>query len=148
MTFTNKNKNGPDIEIDHLGIAVETLEKGYPFWKALGFIEDKNPETVNDQKVKVGMLPLKNQAQIELLEATDEQSPIAKFIQKRGPGIHHMCLRVKNIEKILGELKSKGIRLINETPVKGAHNSLVAFVHPASTGGILVELSQPGGSHE
>jgi methylmalonyl-CoA/ethylmalonyl-CoA epimerase len=132
----------PEIEIDHIGIAVESLDKSYPFWKLLGWEEDAEPEIVASQKVKVGMLPLKNSANIELLEANDEQSPIAKFISKRGAGIHHICLRVKNIEKVLNELKSSGIKLINEKPVQGAHNCLVAFVHPSSTGGVLVELSQ------
>lgn len=132
----------PQIEIDHIGIAVDSLASAYPFWKALGFTEDSHPEIVADQKVKVGMLPLQNTANIELLEATDSASPIAKFISKRGVGIHHICLRVKNIDKLLLELKNKGVRLINETPVKGAHGCHVAFVHPSSTGGVLVELSE------
>lgn len=134
--------NGPDIQIDHIGIAVNTLTDAYPFWKVLGFNEDTNPEVVSDQKVKVAMLPLVNQARVELLEPTSEYSPIAKFTSKRGPGIHHICLRVKNIESLLAKLKSAGVRLINESPVSGAHGCMVAFVHPSSTGGVLVELSQ------
>lgn len=134
--------NKPTIEIDHIGIAVEGLDKAYPFWKALGFGEDPHPETVESQKVKVGMLPLQNAANIELLEPTQDDSPIAKFMTKRGPGIHHICLRVKNISSVLESLKSKGVRLIDETPKKGAHNCMVAFVHPQSTGGVLVELSE------
>ncbi|MBK9293358.1 MAG: methylmalonyl-CoA epimerase [Oligoflexia bacterium] len=136
------------IEIDHIGIAVESLDTSYPFWKAIGFNEDKNPEVVSDQKVKVGMLALANNANIELLEATQADSPIAKFISKRGPGIHHICLRVKDIHKILNQLKALGIKLINESPVKGAHNCLVAFIHPSSTGGVLVELSQKQNSKD
>jgi methylmalonyl-CoA/ethylmalonyl-CoA epimerase len=100
------------------------------------------PETVASQKVKVAMLPLQNSAQVELLEATDQESPIAKFVQKRGPGIHHICFRVKNIKSVLEKLKKADVKLINEEPVPGAHHCLVAFVHPSSTGGVLVELSE------
>ncbi len=138
--------NFPDIKIDHIGIAVDSLDKAYPFWKALGWMEDQSPEMVADQKVKVAMLPLQNEAQVELLEPTSEDSSVAKFMAKRGPGIHHICFRVPDIEAMLNQLKKAGVRLINETPVNGAHNCRVAFVHPASTGGVLVELSQPGNS--
>src|SRR5690242_15617734 len=101
----------PEIELDHIGIAVSQLAQSYAFWKLLGWQEDSQPEEVPDQKVSVGMLPLQNSAQIELLEPVDEDSPIAKFIAKRGPGIHHICLRVKNIDEILKKLKAANVRL-------------------------------------
>ena len=99
----------PEIEFDHIGIAVESHTKVYSFWKSLGWDEDQNPETVVSQKVKVAMLPLKNQANVELLEPTDGGSPVQKFINKRGPGIHHVCFRVKNIDGLLEKLKSEGV---------------------------------------
>ncbi len=136
----------PDFEIDHIAIAVPALETNAPFWKALGFNPDPNPEVVPSQKVKVGMLNFKNKARIELLEPTEESSPVAQFMSKRGPGIHHLCIRVKNIDEILKRLKKSKIRLINETPVPGAHNMRVAFIHPSSTGGVLIELSEKGQS--
>lgn len=137
--------NQPSIELDHIGVAVKGLAQAYPFWKLLGWTEDPRPETVEEQKVKVGMLPLKNAANVELLEPTGEDSPVSKFIEKRGPGIHHICFRVKGIDGLLKKLKDAGVKLINETPVKGAHGCRVAFVHPSSTGGILIELSEKGG---
>jgi methylmalonyl-CoA/ethylmalonyl-CoA epimerase len=131
----------PEIEIDHIGIAVEGIDSAMPFWKLLGW--QKGPtETVPEQKVEVAMLPLVNDARVELLEATEAESPISKFISKRGPGVHHVCFRVKNIDSILSHLKSNGVKLINETAVAGAHGCRVAFIHPQSTGGILVELSE------
>ncbi|MCC6278585.1 MAG: methylmalonyl-CoA epimerase [Oligoflexia bacterium] len=134
-----------EIEIDHIGIAVPSLDAdSYTFWKALGFQASPKIETVSDQKVKVGMLPLVNDAQIELLEPTSPDSPVAKFLAKKGPGIHHICLRVKDIRAVMAKLKDQGVKLIYDEPVKGAHNCLVTFVHPSSTGGVLVELSQPG----
>lgn len=131
----------PEIELDHIGIAVEAIAQA-SFWQALGWSRDITKETVAEQKVTVGFLPLKNSANIELLEPTQGDSPIRKFMDKRGPGIHHICLRVKDINSVLKKLKAQNVKLINETPVKGAHNCLVAFVHPSSTGGVLVELSQ------
>ena len=134
--------NPPEIEFDHVGIAVPSLDVGGEFWQALGWPKSHSTETVADQKVKVAMLPLKNSSQVELLEPTDSTSPVAKFMEKRGPGIHHICFRVKNIDEVLKRLQGAGVRLINPTAVKGAHNCRVAFVHPASTGGVLVELSE------
>ncbi len=128
-------------ELDHIGIAVETLDKGFEFYRALGF-EDMETEEVPSEKVKTGFLRLGNRATLELLEPTGEDSTIRKFLTKRGPGIHHICLRVKGIDQILEQLKSKGVRLINETAKQGAHNCRVAFIHPASTGGVLIELSE------
>ena len=130
-----------EYELDHIGIAVETLESGFEFYGALGF-KDMDTEEVASEKVKVGFLRLGNRANLELLEPTSTDSAVRKFLEKRGPGIHHICLRVKNIDAILQDLKAKGVRLINEQAKLGAHNCRVAFVHPASTGGVLIELSE------
>ena len=100
-------------------------------------------EEVPSELVRTGFLELSNQASLELLEPTTEDSVIKKFLEKRGPGIHHICLRVKNIDDIVANLKKQGIRLINESPKLGAHNCRVIFIHPASTGGVLIELSEP-----
>ena len=131
------------FELDHLGVAVNSLEQGFQFYRALGFTE-MPVEEVPTEKVKVGFLSLGNQASIELLEGTDPESPIKKFIEKKGPGIHHICLRVKGLDRVVERLKSEGVRLINETPRPGAHGCRVVFIHPASTGGVLMELSEPG----
>jgi methylmalonyl-CoA/ethylmalonyl-CoA epimerase len=131
------------FELDHIGIAVESLDLGGEFYKALGLKEDHR-ETVASEKVRVGFYPLGNKADIELLEGTEADSPISKFIAKRGPGVNHICLRVKNLDALVAQLKSKNITLINEEPKRGAHNCRIVFVHPKSTGGVLVELSEPG----
>lgn len=131
-----------EFELDHIGIAVESLEQGMKFYQALGF-EEMGIEEVASEKVRTGFLKLQNQASLELLEPMSEDSVIKKFLEKRGPGIHHICLRVKDIHAVVQNLKAQGMRLINETPKIGAHNCKVVFVHPASTGGILLELSEP-----
>jgi methylmalonyl-CoA/ethylmalonyl-CoA epimerase len=133
-----------EFELDHIGVAVESLEKGRGFYEALG-LGAMTVEEVPSEKVKVGFFELANDARIELLEPTASDSPIAKFLEKRGPGIHHICLKVTDIRAAIQKLKAKGMQLINEEPRQGAHNCLVAFVHPKSTGGILLELSQPAG---
>ena len=129
-------------KIDHIGIAVPSLEDGLGFYQALG-LECTGRETVESQKVEVAFIDV-GESRIELLEPNSPDSPIAKFIDRRGQGIHHLCLTVADIEAKLAQLKAAGMRLINETPVEGAGGCRVAFVHPASTGGVLVELSQPG----
>lgn len=130
-----------NFKLDHIGVAVKSLEEGFQFYKALGFSEIKIEEVPSEQ-VKVGMLELGNECRIELLESTHPEGPVGKFISKRGPGIHHICLRVVGIEALVKKLKSQGIKLINEVPRKGAHNCRVVFVHPQSAGGILLELSE------
>jgi methylmalonyl-CoA/ethylmalonyl-CoA epimerase len=139
------SSTGPDIELDHIGIAVPDLNTNLAFWQALGWMGKPGPEVVDEQKVKVGMLPLKNAANIELLEPTSDESTVAKFMAKKGPGIHHICFRVKGIDDLLKKLSAAGVKLINQAPVRGAHNCRVAFVHPSSTGGVLVELSEKAG---
>jgi methylmalonyl-CoA/ethylmalonyl-CoA epimerase len=128
-------------DMDHIGVAVRTLEEGKVFYEALG-LGPMHVEEVASEKVKVGFFTLANGSRIELLEPTSSDSPIAKFLDKRGPGIHHICLRVDDIRAALVKLKAQGMQLINEEPKPGAHGCLVAFVHPKSTGGILIELSQ------
>jgi methylmalonyl-CoA epimerase len=131
-----------EFEFDHVGIAVASLDEGEKFHRTLGFAPGKS-ETVESEKVRVRMFEMANQSRIELLEPTSPDSTIAKFLEKRGPGIHHVCLRVKDVRKALDRLKQAKYRLVHDEPFKGAHNCLVAFVHPASTGGVLIELSQP-----
>ncbi len=130
-----------DFIFDHIGIAVESLDKGSEFYKALGF-DQMSVEDVPTEKVKVGMYELANKARVELLEALSPDSPIAKFLAKRGPGIHHICFKVKGLESILERLKASGVQLIHEKPSPGAHNCMIAFIHPKSTGGVLIELSE------
>lgn len=129
------------MKIDHLGIATRGIDEALKFWEnALG-LEQTHTETVEEQKVRVAMLPI-GETRVELLEPTSEDSPISKFLEKRGGGIHHIAVEVEDIEKSLAKLKSEGMRLIDETPRIGAEGCLIAFVHPASSGGVLLELVQ------
>ncbi len=129
------------MKINHLGIATNGIEEALKFWEdALG-LENVHTETVEDQKVRVAMLPI-GESRIELLEPTSEDSPISKFLEKRGGGIHHIAVGVEDIEAALAKLKRAGARLIDETPRIGAEGCLVAFVHPASANGVLLELVQ------
>ncbi len=129
------------MKIDHLGIATKGIDEALKFWQdALG-LEQTQTEIVEDQKVRVAMLPI-GETNIELLEPTSEDSPISKFLEKRGGGIHHIAVEVENIEASLAKLKTQGMRLIDETPRIGAEGCLIAFVHPASSGGVLMELVQ------
>lgn len=127
------------MKIEHIGIATRAIEEAVGFWRdALG-LEVVDTEEVAEQKVRVAMLPI-GESRVELLEPTSPDSPIAKFLEKRGPGIHHIAVRVDDIRSTLARLKSEGARLIDETPRTGAGGSLVAFVHPSSASGVLVEL--------
>jgi len=128
-------------KIDHIGIAVNSLEDAVRFYEILG-VNVTSSEEVPSQKVKVAFIKL-GDSNIELLEPTSEDSPVAKFLDKKGEGIHHLCYEVKDISESLDVMKKEGIKLINEEPVKGAHGKLVAFVHPKSANGVLTELSQP-----
>jgi len=135
--------NPTEIIIQHLGVAVESIEGALAFWRdALG-LELKGIEVVEDQGVRVAMLPI-GESRIELLEAIGEETSVGKFLAKRGPGIHHLCVEVNDINAKLGELKARGARLIDERPRIGAGGALVAFIHPSSTGGVLIELTQKG----
>jgi len=129
------------MKINHLGIATKGIDDALKFWSdALG-LENVHTEIVEDQKVKVAMLPI-GESRIELLEPTSEDSPISKFLEKRGGGIHHIAVEVDNIEAALAKLKSQGMRLIDEEPRIGAEGCLVAFVHPSASNGVLLELVQ------
>ena len=125
--------------LDHIGIAVRSIEEA-SVYRALG-LEIDHVETVETQGVKTAFLSV-GDSNLELLEPTSDDSPVAKFIGKRGEGIHHICLRVENIEEHLERLKGEGFRLINEAPVPGAHGCRVAFLHPAAGHGVLIELSE------
>ncbi len=127
--------------IDHIGVATEGIEAAARFYRDLLGLEIAEIEDVANQKVRVAMLPL-GESRIELLEATSDDSPISKFLSKRGPGIHHIAVRVDDIDAALQRLKAEGARLIDETPRVGAGGCLVAFVHPSSAGGVLLELVQ------
>lgn len=127
--------------LDHIGIAVADLSEALAFYRdALG-LDVEPPEEVPSQRVRAHFVPV-GEAAIELLEPTSPDSPIAKFIAKRGPGVHHVTLRVDDIRETLGRLQARGVRLIDEVPREGAEGALVAFIHPASTHGVLVELKQ------
>jgi len=129
------------MKIDHLGIATKGIDDALKFWAdALG-LENVHTEVVEDQKVRVAMLPI-GESRIELLEPTSDDSPISKFLEKRGGGLHHVAVAVEDIEAALAGLKAKGMRLIDESPRIGAEGCLVAFVHPSSANGVLLELVQ------
>lgn len=127
-------------KVDHIGIAVKNLEDVIKIWESLG-LKVEEIEEVPDQKVRTAIFHA-GETRIELLEATAEDSPIAKFIEKRGEGIHHIALGVDNIEEHLEKLKEKGFRLIDEKPRIGAGGAKIAFVHPKSVGGVLLELCE------
>ncbi|MBA3786081.1 MAG: methylmalonyl-CoA epimerase [Acidobacteria bacterium] len=129
------------MKINHLGIATNGIDEALKFWQGALGLENVHTETVEDQKVRVAMLPI-GDTKIELLEATSEDSPIAKFLEKRGGGIHHIAVEVENIEESLVKLKKEGARLIDEKPRVGAEGCLIAFVHPSSSNGVLLELIQ------
>ena len=131
--------------LDHIGIAVDSLDEGVGFYEALG-LELEGVEEVAEQGVKVGFLPL-GDTRIELLEATGPDSPIAKHLERRGPGLHHICVRVSDIRAAMAGLAERGYRLLSDEPQPGAHGCLVCFVHPKSAGGVLIELSQAGEQH-
>ncbi|MFP4446935.1 MAG: methylmalonyl-CoA epimerase [Desulfosudaceae bacterium] len=129
------------LKIDHLGIAVNSIDEGKNFWTdALG-LSFEGTETVAEQKVTTAFLPV-GESEVELLESTDPDGPIARYIEKKGQGIQHVAFQVENIDEALAELKEKGIRLIDETPRVGAGGARIAFLHPKATSGVLVELCE------
>jgi methylmalonyl-CoA/ethylmalonyl-CoA epimerase len=131
------------MKIDHIGIATPKIDDVLAFWRdALG-LEVVDTEEVAEQGVRVAMLPV-GEPRVELLEPTHAGSPVAKFIEKRGAGIHHVAVRVEDIRATLARLKSNGARLIDEEPRVGAGNCLIAFVHPSAAGGVLLELVEHG----
>ena len=125
-------------KVNHIGIAVEDIQEALAFWQEALGIELDYVETMPSQQSKVAFLPVGG-SEIELVQPTSLESGLVKFMSKRGPGMHHFCLEVDDIEGMLAQLKAKGIRLINETPQE-LEGRRMAFVHPRSTGGVLVEL--------
>jgi methylmalonyl-CoA/ethylmalonyl-CoA epimerase len=129
------------MKINHLGIATRSIEEALKFWQDSLGLENIHTEVVEEQKVRVAMLPI-GETRVELLEPISDDSPITKFLEKRGGGIHHIAVEVEDIEASLAKLKATGARLIDETPRIGAEGCLIAFVHPETTGGVLLELTQ------
>lgn len=134
-------------QIEHIGIAVKDLEESVQLYTERLGLTCLGYETVESEKVRVAFLEI-GETRLELLEPTSPDSPIAQFIEKRGEGLHHIALQVDNSIERLEFLKDQGVKLINEVPKQGAHGNLVAFLHPKSTNGVLLELCQPLGNKE
>jgi methylmalonyl-CoA/ethylmalonyl-CoA epimerase len=131
------------VRIDHIGIAVKSLAEAVKVYQDAIGLSVSGYDEVDDQGVRVAMLAI-GESRIELLEPTRADSPIEKFMSKRGEGIHHIAVRVDNIEEALERLKASGARLIDSTPRRGAHDTRIAFIHPSSTHGVLLELVEHG----
>lgn len=129
------------LKIDHLGVAVNSIDEGRNFWSDVLGLEFEGTETVEAQKVTTAFFPV-GESEVELLESTAPDGPVAKYIDKRGQGIQHVAFRVANIEEALAELKEKGVKLIDEKPRHGAGGAKIAFLHPKATNGVLVELCE------
>ncbi len=128
-------------KINHIGIAVNSLDEAIPFYQTNLGMAIKGVEEVGEQMVKVAFLQV-GESKIELLEPTSAESPIARFLEKNGPGIHHIAYEVEDIEVAINRLEQDGMRMIDRTPRSGAHGARIAFVHPKSSGGVLTELCQ------
>jgi methylmalonyl-CoA/ethylmalonyl-CoA epimerase len=129
------------LKIDHLGIAVNSIDDGKDFWSGVLGLDFEGAETVAEQKVTTAFFPV-GESEVELLESTAADGPVAKYIEKRGQGIQHVAFRVENIDEALAELKEKGVQLIDQQPRIGAGGAKIAFLHPKATNGVLVELCQ------
>ncbi len=127
--------------IDHIAIAVNDIDDVARFYTDILELDLSGVEVVTEQKTKVGFLKI-GESSIELVQPASDDSPLIKFLETRGPGIHHICFEVEDIQKEVEELKKQGVRMIDETPRPGAHNTRVAFIHPKSSGGVLIELNQ------
>ena len=130
------------MKVDHIGIATHQIDEALALWRDVMGLEIDSMEDVAEQGVRVAMLPI-GESHIELLEPLSAETPVGKFLAKRGPGLHHVAIRVTDIQASLTQLKQHGIRLIDEHPRLGAGGCLVAFVHPSSANGVLLELVQP-----
>ena len=128
-------------KISHVGIATHSIAVLSEFYKTLG-LEIESTEIVEDQKVQVALMEV-GESSIELIESTEENSVVARFLEKRGEGIHHIAIEVDDLQDHLDRLKEKNVKLIDKSPRRGAQGRLIAFIHPDSTGGVLIELSQP-----
>ena len=131
------------MKIDHIGIAVKSLTEAAKVYEQAFGLSVSGVDQVDEQGVRVAMLNI-GESRLELLESTRQDSPIGKFVSKRGEGLHHIAVQVENIEAALAKLKASGVRLIDETPRRGAHNTRTAFIHPSSTHGVLLELVEHG----
>ena len=129
------------LKIDHLGIAVNSIDEGKKFWSDILGLDFEGAETVEEQKVTTAFFPV-SESEVELLESTSPDGPVAKYIEKRGAGIQHVAFRVADIDAALAELKEKGVKLIDQEPRIGAGGARIAFLHPKATGGVLVELCE------
>jgi methylmalonyl-CoA/ethylmalonyl-CoA epimerase len=129
------------LKIDHIGIAAKSIDQVAPFWNTILGLPMAGKETVEEQKATTAFLPV-GESEIEILESTAPDGALARFIESRGEGVQHIALRVDNIEEALKELKEKGVRLIDENPRRGAGGAKIAFIHPKSTNGVLLELSE------
>jgi len=127
--------------IDHIGIAVKSIEEGKRFFADILGLKFEKIEIIEEQKVKTGFFPITD-SELELLESTEPDGPVAKFIEARGQGVQHIAFRVENLDEALAELKEKGVRLIDQEPRKGAGGARIAFIHPKETSGVLVELCE------
>jgi methylmalonyl-CoA/ethylmalonyl-CoA epimerase len=127
--------------IDHIGIAVKSIEQAGKFYTEMLGLKIQDIENVAEQKVNVAFLPITD-SEVELLESTEPDGPVAKYIDARGEGVQHIAFRVENIEEALNELKEKGVRVIDQTPRNGAGGARIAFIHPKETNGVLVELCE------
>lgn len=130
-------------KINHIGVAVKSLEDSLPFYRDHLGMSFAGIETVDEQKVRVAMLQI-GESKIELLEPTSEDSPVGKFLEKNGPGIHHIAYEVEDIEAAIASLTAEGVRMIDQQPRCGAHDTRIAFLHPKSSAGVLTELCQCG----
>jgi methylmalonyl-CoA/ethylmalonyl-CoA epimerase len=128
-------------KISHIGIAVTNIDESLPFYRDVLGMTFEGTEVVAEQKVKVAFLAI-GESRIELLEPTADDSPVAKFLDKNGPGIHHVAYEVNDLEGRLAALKAEGVRLVDEYPRRGAHNTRIAFLHPKASGGVLTELCE------
>lgn len=133
-------------KINHIGVAVKDLKAALPFYRDVLGMNFEGTEEVEEQKVRVAFLQV-GESRIELLEPTAPDSPVAKFLEKNGEGIHHLAYEVEDIEAALADLKQKGVRLIDESPRQGAHGAKIAFLHPRASGGVLTELCQQTTPH-
>ena len=137
-----------EVFIDHIGIACNNLEDSSNFWRLMGLAESEEDEVVESQGVKIRFFSTSassahvNPPRFELLESLGVDTPIGKKKKKKGQGVQQVCLRVEDLNLVIGYLKDNGIEMINDEPMQGADNSLIAFVHPRSTGGVLIELTQ------
>jgi len=127
------------VKIDHLGVAVQSIEEALSFYERVLGITASGIEEIPSQKVRVAMLPV-GESKVELLEPTDPSGPVGRFIEKRGEGLHHVAFRVEDVEAALDRARDAKVKLIDETPRRGAHGTRIAFLHPASTNGVLIEL--------